>query len=311
MLDPHGSPVPAGVAGELHLGGAGLARGYLGRPESTAAAWVPHPFAGEPGARLYRTGDRARWRADGALEFLGRVDQQLKVRGFRIEPGEIEAALLEHPAVAAAAVAARRDAAGDAQLAAYVVAAGDAAPGAAELRAWLRERLPEHMVPSAFVAMERLPLGPSGKLDRRALPAPEEGALEPGTGADHVPPRDGTEAEVARVWAEVLELEPARVGARDGFFESGGHSLRAMLAGVAAARGARRGLRAAGPVRGAHRGRDRAARWTPCAPRRRPRRRRSSRRSAARGASRRCWTSWRAWTGCRKTRSSALLESAE
>ncbi|MET0397982.1 MAG: amino acid adenylation domain-containing protein [Longimicrobiaceae bacterium] len=226
VLDPAGSPVPAGVAGELHLGGAGLARGYRGRPELTAAAWVPHPFAGEPGARLYRTGDRARWRADGALEFLGRIDQQVKVRGFRIEPGEIEAALLEHPAVAAAAVAARRDAAGDTQLAAYVVAADGAAPAAPGLREWLRERLPEYMVPSAFVAMDALPLSPAGKLDRRALPAPE--AAERAAGADHVPPRGGTETEVARVWAEVLELEPSDVGARDGFFESGGHSLRAM-----------------------------------------------------------------------------------
>ncbi len=226
VLDPAGNPVPAGVAGELHLGGAGLARGYLGRPELTAAAWVPHPFADEPGARLYRTGDRARWRADGALEFLGRMDQQVKVRGFRIEPGEIEAALLEHPAVVAAAVAARRDAAGDTQLAAYVVAADGAAPATPGLREWLRGRLPEYMVPSAFVAMERLPLSPAGKLDRRALPAPE--AAERAPGADRVPPRDGTETEVARLWAEVLELEPADVGARDGFFESGGHSLRAM-----------------------------------------------------------------------------------
>ncbi|MEW5928283.1 MAG: amino acid adenylation domain-containing protein [Gemmatimonadota bacterium] len=225
VLDAAGSPAPAGVAGELHLGGAGLARGYLGRPELTAAAWVPHPFSAEPGARLYRTGDRARRRADGALEFLGRIDAQVKVRGFRIEPGEIEAALREHPAVAAAAVAARRDAAGDTALVAYTVAADGAAAGAAELRGWLRERLPEYMVPTAFVALDALPLSPAGKLDRRALPAPEAA----GHGAeDRVPPRDATEAEVARVWAEVLELDAERVGVRDGFFESGGHSLRAM-----------------------------------------------------------------------------------
>ncbi|HEX8276908.1 MAG TPA: amino acid adenylation domain-containing protein [Longimicrobiaceae bacterium] len=225
VLDAAGSPAPAGVAGELHLGGAGLARGYLGRPELTAAAWVPHPFSAEPGARLYRTGDRARRRADGALEFLGRIDQQVKVRGFRIEPGEIEAALLEHPAVAAAAVAARRDAAGDTGLVAYTVAADGAAPGAAELRGWLRERLPEYMVPTAFVAMEALPLSPAGKLDRRALPAPDAAGHD---AEDRVPPRDATEAEVARVWAEVLELDAAGVGVHDGFFESGGHSLRAM-----------------------------------------------------------------------------------
>ncbi|HEX2189475.1 MAG TPA: phosphopantetheine-binding protein, partial [Longimicrobiaceae bacterium] len=182
------------------------------------------PFGGEPGARLYRTGDRARWRADGALEFLGRTDFQVKVRGFRIEPGEVEAALAAHPGVAAAAVAAREDDAGDAQLVAWVVAADGAAPDTAGLRGWLRERLPEYMVPSAWVALDALPLGPSGKLDRRALPAP--GASHRPADAPRVAPRNATEEAVAAVWGEVLGVEA--VGVHDGFFESGGHSLRAM-----------------------------------------------------------------------------------
>ncbi|HEX7243162.1 MAG TPA: amino acid adenylation domain-containing protein, partial [Longimicrobiaceae bacterium] len=218
VLDRRGEPAPAGVPGELHLGGV-LARGYLGRPEPTAERFVPDPFGGEPGARLYRTGDRVRWLADGALEFLGRVDEQVKVRGFRIEPGEVEAALERHPAVRDAVVVAREDAPGERRLVAYFAAGGEP-PAAGELRRHLGEHLPDYMVPSVFVALDALPLTPSGKLDRRALPAPEGGS-----GDAHVPPRSATERVLADAWAEVLGVE--RVGVHDNFFELGGHSLLA------------------------------------------------------------------------------------
>jgi amino acid adenylation domain-containing protein len=222
VLDRALRPTPVGVPGELFAGGAGLARGYLGRPELTAERFVPDPFGGEPGARLYRTGDRVRRRADGVLEFLGRMDQQVKVRGFRVEPGEVEAALLRHPALREAAVVVREDAApgmpGERRLAAYVVPADGAAPDAAELRAFLAASLPEHMLPAAYVAIEGLPLTPNGKLDRRALPAPEAPS-----GREHVAPRTATETAVAGIWAELLGVE--RVGIHDNFFELGGHSL--------------------------------------------------------------------------------------
>ncbi|HEX2092660.1 MAG TPA: non-ribosomal peptide synthase/polyketide synthase, partial [Longimicrobiaceae bacterium] len=217
LLDRGFEPVPVGVAGELFVGGPAVARGYLGRPALTAEKFVPDPF-GEPGARFYRTGDLARWREDGTLEFVGRVDFQVKVRGFRVEPGEVEAALLEHPAVREAAVVAREDRPGERRLAAYLVVAEDSPP-AAELRAWLRERLPEYMIPSAFVALERMPLTPNGKLDRRALPAPEV-APAPEEG---VAPRTHAEEVLARVWAEVLRRDA--VGVHDDFFELGGDSI--------------------------------------------------------------------------------------
>ncbi len=227
VLDGGLAPAPLGVPGELCLGGAGVARGYRGRPNLTAERFLPDPFAGEPGARLYRTGDRVRFRAEGDLEFLGRLDQQVKVRGVRIEPGEIEAALAGHPAVGQAAVVLRGDGPG-ARLVAYWVAEGDhaaeAAHGAdpAELRAYLQARLPEPMIPAVFVPLAALPLSAHGKLDRAALPDVD---VAPGP---RTPPRTPTERQVAAVWAEVLGHEEGSLAAEDDFFALGGHSLLAM-----------------------------------------------------------------------------------
>jgi amino acid adenylation domain-containing protein len=217
VLDAAGRPAPVGVPGELYVGGVGVARGYLGRPGLTAGKFVPDPFGGETGARLYRTGDRARWRADGALEYLGRLDEQVKVRGFRIEPGEIEAALRRHAAVRECVVVAREDAYGGTRLVGYIV--GKADPDA--LRAHLRGSLPDYMVPSAFVFLDALPLTPNGKLDRKALPAPELASAED----RYVAPRTPLEEVLAGIWAELLCLE--RVGVEESFFELGGHSLLA------------------------------------------------------------------------------------
>jgi amino acid adenylation domain-containing protein len=224
VLDDGLRPLAAGEAGELYVGGRGVARGYLGRPALTAERFVPDPH-GAPGARMYRTGDRARARRDGALEYLGRADDQVKVRGYRVEPGEIEAALEAHPGVRQAVVAARADASGENRLAAYVVASDDAAPSAAGLREHLRARLPEYMVPSSFVRMDALPRTGSGKVDRRALPAPESAPSLDGV-ADAVE-MDGTAGEVAAAWREVLGV--AAVGADENFWDLGGHSLLAML----------------------------------------------------------------------------------
>jgi amino acid adenylation domain-containing protein len=216
-LDPALRPVPPGVPGELYTGGIGLARGYLGHPAATAERFIPDPFSAEPGARMYGTGDRARWRADAAVEYLGRVDQQVKIRGFRIEPGEVAAALGRHLDVADCAVIAREDAPGERRLVAYVVGAASAAV----LREHLKEILPDYMVPAAFVSMDALPLTPNGKVDRRALPAPDPAAET----QEYVAPRTATEEVLAGIWAEVLTRD--RVGVDDDFFALGGHSLLA------------------------------------------------------------------------------------
>jgi amino acid adenylation domain-containing protein len=219
VLDRTLCRAPAGAPGELCVGGEGLARGYLGRAALTAGHFVPDPFAGVPGARMYRTGDRARWSLDGELEFLGRVDEQVKVRGHRVEPGEVEVALAAHPDVGAAVVVVRDDGRGG-RLAAYVVPREGAAPPAAGLRDHLAARLPEHMVPASYTVLEAFPLTPSGKVDRRALP-------EPGGEAEtYVAPRTPTEEVLAAVWGELLRVE--RVGAADNFFHLGGHSLVIM-----------------------------------------------------------------------------------
>jgi amino acid adenylation domain-containing protein len=220
VLDERLRPVPVGVPGELYAAGAGVARGYLGRPAATAERFVPDPFGGVPGARMYRTGDRASWRGDGVVEYRGRLDAQVKVRGYRIEPGEVEAALLRHPEVRECAVAVRRDGPGDKRLAAYVVLSGET--GAAELRAWLRGRLPEHLVPATVTALDRLPLTPNGKVDRAALPAPEPVVADD---AAFVAPTTEAERGIAVIWQEILGHP--RVGAGDDFFDLGGDSLLA------------------------------------------------------------------------------------
>jgi amino acid adenylation domain-containing protein/FkbH-like protein len=223
LLDSQRQLVPIGVPGELHIGGDGVARGYLHQPELTAERFIPNPF--KPG-RLYRTGDLARWRADGALEFLGRIDQQLKIRGFRIEPGEIEAVLKTHPAVREAVVVAREDQPGDRCLVAYVATepphSGDAGIEE-ELRRACIAKLPSYMVPSAVVALEGLPRTPSGKVDRKALPAPPPNRTARG---EFVAPRTPTEERLAAIWREVLKIEP--IGVQDNFFALGGHSLLAI-----------------------------------------------------------------------------------
>ena len=270
LLDQHMQPVPIGVVGEVHIGGAGLARGYLGRPDLTADRFVPNPFAQgmgdkrsaggglgwgmedatlipyppSPIPRLYRTGDLARYRPNGSLEFVGRRDTQVKLRGFRIEPGEVEAALLQHPAVRDAVVLAQEDGHGERRLVAYVVPkiedrglkiedSGSSAPDrlsaigyrlSSELRGFLKETLPDHMVPSAFVVLDALPLTPHGKLDRQALPAPDYAASP--TGESYIPPRDGMELQLVQIWEDLLAARP--IGVADDFFALGGHSLHAV-----------------------------------------------------------------------------------
>ncbi len=224
ILDKNLEPVPIGVPGQLCIGGVSLARGYLNRPQRTAEKFFPDPFGSEPGARLYLTGDLARYRDDGNIEFLGRMDNQLKIRGFRVELGEIEAVLATQPSVRKVVVVAREDVKGERKLIAYVVPASDSSEDLPhELRVFLKKLLPDHMIPATFVMMETLPLTPSGKINRRALAALElqdRGAIQP-----YEAPREPMEEKLAEIWAAVLRRE--RVGIRDNFFELGGHSLLA------------------------------------------------------------------------------------
>jgi len=219
ILDRHFQPVPVGVAGELHIGGVGLARGYLNRPELTAEKFIPNPCRDKPGSRLYKTGDLARYLPDGKIEYLGRIDHQVKIRGFRIEPGEIEAVLGEHSAVKEVAVVARED--GEKRLVAYIVPNQKLLPTTRELRRHLFEKLPEYMIPSAFVCLEALPLTSNGKIDRNKLPAPDPGHSR--LDEAFVSPRTPVEKTLATIWADVLKLK--RVGIEDNFFELGGDSI--------------------------------------------------------------------------------------
>jgi amino acid adenylation domain-containing protein len=223
ILDSNLEPQPIGIPGELCVGGVAVARGYLNRPELTAERFVPDPFCDEAGALLYRTGDRARWLADGTIDFLGRTDRQIKIRGFRIEPGEIETVLERSPTIRAAAVVDRLDSRGETRLVAYIDADGPA-PDAADLRAFLSEHVPNYMIPSAYVSVEELPLTPNGKVDRDALPEPQwdqESASE-----EFVAPRSASERGIADIWSKVLSVND--IGVHDNFFALGGHSLLAM-----------------------------------------------------------------------------------
>src|ERR1051326_5354674 len=220
-------PVPIGIAGELYIGGDGLARGYLNKPELTAERFIANPFSAQPGARLFRTGDLVRYLRDGMIEYLGRIDHQVKIRGYRIELGEIEAALLEETDINQAVLVARQDNPDDKRLVAYIVSKGSqelsiTQLSITELRNYLKDRLPDYMIPSAFVMLDKLPLNPNGKVDRRALPEPEQTRTAV---AMYVPPRSPMEEIIAGVWSEILRM-PA-IGVHDNFFEMGGHSLLA------------------------------------------------------------------------------------
>ncbi|MEW5958866.1 MAG: amino acid adenylation domain-containing protein, partial [Chloroflexota bacterium] len=222
ILDKHLRPVPVGITGELHIGGHGLARGYLNRPELTAEKFIQHPFSHDPAARIYKTGDLARYLPNGAIECLGRLDHQVKVRGYRIELGEIEVLLRQHPVIEEAVVVVRELTPGEKRLAAYLIAAQPLSTP--ELRSFLRDKLPEYMIPSIFVFLEALPLTPNGKVDRKALPAPHQ--AEPKRSDALLAPRDTLEFQISRIWAEVLGRKS--IGVQDNFFEVGGHSLLAV-----------------------------------------------------------------------------------
>jgi acyl carrier protein len=223
LLDSYLQPVPVSVPGEIHIGGVGLARGYLNLPSLTAERFIPDPFGQTPGARLYKTGDMARYLKDGNIEFTGRNDFQVKVRGFRIELGEIESVLGGHPSVREAVVVARGNAPGEKRLVAYVVAHEGLQPSTSELRHYLKKRLPEYMLPASFVMLDAFPLTVTGKIDRNALPAPEQ--MRPEPAQNYVAPQTAVEEVLTGIFAEVLGVE--RVGIHDDFFEAGGHSLLA------------------------------------------------------------------------------------
>ena len=222
ILDKQLEPVPIGVIGNLYIAGVGLARGYLNSPELTGEKFVPSPFTGS-GARMYSTGDLARYLPDGNIEFLGRSDNQVKIRGFRIETAEIESALRQHPTVREAVVIASNDGPGEKRLVGYLVLQPDQTITINQLRAHLQQTVPEYMIPSAFVVLDKLPLTSSGKVDRRQLPAPTDG--RPELGETYVAPRTPLEQEVATIWEQVLKVN--RVGVHDNFFALGGHSLLA------------------------------------------------------------------------------------
>ena len=224
ILDPFLRPVPPGVRGEIYIGGEGLARGYLNRPELTAERFVPDPFSEASDRRLYKTGDTARYLADGTIEFIGRVDYQVKVRGFRVEPGEVEAVLGQHPSVKDSVVIAKSDRTGTKRLIAYVVANEKKISLVSDLRSFLKDTLPDYMVPAGFVIMESFPLTPNGKLDRDALPEPEISRADlQGT---YVAPRDEIEIHLSQIWEKVMGVNP--IGVNDSFFDLGGHSLLAV-----------------------------------------------------------------------------------
>ena len=224
ILDRDSNPVPIGVPGELHIGGRSLARGYLNRPDLTADKFIPNPFSSLAGARMYKTGDLARQLADGNIEYIGRTDHQVKIRGFRIELGEVETALAQHFAVRQAIVSTHQDVRGEKRLVAYVVGDHEHGPTANDLRAFLKDRVPEYMVPSVFMLLESIPVMPNGKADRGALPKPDQ--TRPEMGKAFVAPRDGVEGQLAALWEEVLGVRP--IGVTDNFFELGGHSLLAV-----------------------------------------------------------------------------------
>jgi amino acid adenylation domain-containing protein len=223
VLDSNLRPVPPGAMGELYIGGAGVARGYLNRPELTAERFLPDPFRGVPDARLYKTGDLARYRTDGTLEYLGRTDDQVKIRGFRIELGEIEATLAAHAKVRSCAVVVREDEPGHKQLVGYLISADRDAPSSDDLRAFLKERLPDYMIPAKFVYLESLPLTPNGKVDRKALPAPSIQHFAAGNGGT---PRTETAKVIAALWSELLHMDG--IGIHDDFFDLGGDSMTAV-----------------------------------------------------------------------------------
>lgn len=223
ILDERLQPTPIGVSGELHIGGVGLARGYLGKPALTAEKFIPDPFSGEQDARLYKTGDLARWTADGVIEYLGRLDHQVKIRGFRIELGEIETVLQHHPAVRECVVVARSDEANEKRLVAYVVPSGPKPVDAQDLRALAAQKLPQYMQPATYVHLDRLPLSANGKVDRKVLPAPERTRA---AAAPYVAPRNRTERVLSKIWADVLHVD--KVGVEDEFFEMGGASNQAI-----------------------------------------------------------------------------------